>query len=53
MSVSVSLKYLFGYPEHLVSQVRELLDERRLGPLLLKSTRRPTGCATTRPCTST
>jgi hypothetical protein len=25
MSASLSLKYLFGYPEHLVGQVRELL----------------------------
>jgi predicted metal-dependent hydrolase len=36
MSAPLSLKYLFGYPEHLVCQVRELLEDRRLGPWLLK-----------------
>ena len=31
---SASLKYLSGYPAHLVAQVRELLDSRQLGPML-------------------
>lgn len=36
MSSLLPLRYLFGYPEHLVAQVRALLEDDRLGPLLLK-----------------
>lgn len=31
-----ALPYLQGYPEHLVAQVEQLLDENKLGQLLLK-----------------
>lgn len=36
MSALAPLKYLFGYPENLVLQIRDLLEDGRLGPLLLK-----------------
>lgn len=36
MSGLAPLKYLSGYPPHLVAQVRELLDSQQLGPLLCK-----------------
>mgnify|MGYP000482214151 CR=1 FL=1 len=35
MSSQSPLKYLFGYPETIVAQVREALAQDRLGPLLL------------------
>ena len=31
-----SLTYLAGYPEHLQTQVRQLLDQQRLGTVLLQ-----------------
>lgn len=36
MSAATPLRYLSGYPAHLVAQVRDLLDSQQLGPLLRK-----------------
>lgn len=36
MSAATPLRYLSGYPVHLVAQVRDLLDSQQLGPLLRK-----------------
>lgn len=35
------LKYLAGYPEHLLLRVRELIDEDRLGPMLAEKYAQP------------
>lgn len=32
----IELTYLLGYPEHLQSQVQQLIDQRRLGDVLLQ-----------------
>ncbi len=35
------LKYLAGYPDHLLLRVRELIDQGRLGPMLAEKYARP------------